>query len=392
MGKKRGNNEGSIVRRKDGLWMAQMTVGRNPETGKSKRSTFYGKTRKDVADKLAKALRDQQQGVFVEPHKLILSEWLDKWLWDYKKPRLRSTTFDNYEMLIRCHLKPALGNMALRTLRPEHLQHFYNEKGKEGLSPRSVQLMHTVLHGALSQAEKNQLVARNVSKLTERPQGVRRDVQTLTADQVATSLLPALKDDRLFAVIYLAFGTGLRRGELLALRWQDVDLKEGVLQVRQTLARVNTYDEKGGMKKTQLIFQEPKTAQSRRYVPIPEACMVALNRHRAQQAEERLLLGPGYEDHGLVVCQPDGRPIDPRNFLRYFKKILKQAGLPDIRLHDARHTFATMMLELGESPKTVQTMLGHSRVGITLDIYTHVSLELEKKAAAKLNAALSGEK
>jgi integrase len=390
--RKRGNNEGSIVHRKDGLWMAQMTVGRNPQTGKLKRASFYGKTRKEVADKLAKALRDQQQGIFVEPHKLTLGEWMSKWLWDYKRPSLRSTTFDNYEMLIRRHLKPALGNIALRDLRPEHLQHFYNQKSKEGLSSRSVRLMHTVLHGTLSQAEKNQLVARNVSKLTERPQGVRQDVQTLTVAQVSTSLLPALKDDRLFAVIYLAFGTGLRRGELLALRWQDVDLNEALLRVRQTLARVNTYNEKGGMKKTQLIFQEPKTTQSRRTVPIPNACIVALNRHRAQQAGEKLLLGPGYEDHGLVVCQPDGRPIDPRNFLRYFKKALKLAGLPDIRLHDARHTFATMMLELGESPKTVQTILGHSRVAITLDIYSHVSLELEKKAAAKLNAALSGEK
>jgi integrase len=119
---------------------------------------------------------------------------------------------------------------------------------------------------------------------------------------------------------------------------------------------------------------------------------VALRRHKAKQAEEKLLLGPAYEDHGLVVCQPDGKPIDPRNFLRYFKKVLEQAGLPNIRIHDARHTFATIMLELGESPKTVQTMLGHSRVGITLDIYSHVSLELEKKASAKLNAALSGER
>jgi integrase len=372
--------------------MAQMTVGRNPQTGKLKRASFYGKTRKEVADKLAKSLRDQQQGIFVEPHKLILGEWLDTWLWNYKKPRLRSTTLDNYEMLIRRHIKPDLEKIALRDLRPEHLQHFYNEKGKEGLAPRSIQLMHIVLHGALSQAEKNQLVVRNVSKLTERPQGVRREVQPLTANQVSVSLLPMLQDDRLFAVIYLAFATGLRRGELLALRWQDVDLNEGVLQVRQTLARVNVYNEQGGKIKTQLMFQEPKTAHSRRKVPIPEACLVALKRHKAKQAEEKLLLGPAYADHGLMVCQPDGKPVDPRNFLRYFKRVLEQAGLPNIRIHDARYTFATMMLELGESPKTVQTMLGHSRVSITLDTYSHVSLELEKKAAAKLNAALSGEK
>jgi integrase len=169
-------------------------------------------------------------------------------------------------------------------------------------------------------------------------------------------------------------------------------LNEGVLQVRQTLARVNIYNEQGGRIKTQLIFQEPKTANSRRKVPIPDECLVALRRHKAKQAEEKLLLGSAYKDYGLMVCQPDGKPIDPRNFLGYFKKVLGQAGLPNLRVHDARHTFATMMLELGESPKTVQTMLGHSRVSITLDIYSHVSLDLEKKAAAKLNAALGGEK
>src|SRR5688572_10237463 len=122
MARKRGNDEGTIVRRKDGLWMSQVSIGRNPQTGKPKRVSFYGKTRKEVADKLAKSLRDQQQGIFVEPHKLTLGEWLDTWLWDYKKPRLRSTTLDNYEMLIRRHLKPALGKVALRDLRPEHLQ------------------------------------------------------------------------------------------------------------------------------------------------------------------------------------------------------------------------------------------------------------------------------
>ena len=392
MARKRGNNEESIYPRKDGTWVAQMSIARDPKTGKPKRAYFYAKTRKEAADKLTKALRDHQQGILVEPHKLTLGEWLDKWLWHYKRPSLRSTTFDNYEMLIHHHLKPALGNIAMRDLRPEHLQHFYNEKGKEGLSSRSVQLMHTVAHGALSQAEKNQLVARNVSRLTERPQGVRREAQTLTAEQVGTSLLPALRDDRLFAVFYLVFGAGLRRGELLALRWKDINLNDGVLQVRQTLARVNVYNEQGRKERTQLIFQEPKTAQSRRSIPMPEACLDAMKRHKAKQAEEKLLLGPAYDDHGLAVCQPDGKPIDPRNFLRYFKKVLKQAGLPDMRIHDARHTFATMMLELGESPKTVQTMLGHSRIGITLDIYSHVSLDLEKRAAAKLNAALGGEK
>jgi integrase len=390
MARKRGNNEGTIVKRQDGRWVASITLGRDPVTGKPKRAWFYGKTRQDVAEKLTKALQDRKQGTFVVPHKVTLGEWLDTWLWEYKKPSLRPTTFDNYEMLVRRHLKPALGTLALRDVRPEHLQHFYNDKVQHGSSARTVRLCHILLHGALAQAEKNQLVVRNVSKLTEPPREEHKEMATLTMDQVATSLLPALKDDRLFAAIYLAFGTGLRRGELLGLRWQDIDFQQEVLHVRQALVRVKNHDAHGDARKTRLTFQAPKTARSRRTVPIPMECLTALKRYKAQQAAEKLLLGQAYADGDLVICQPDGKPIDPRNFLRYFGKVLQQAGLPQIRLHDARHTFATMMLELGASPKTVQTMLGHSRIAVTLDTYSHVSLELEKKEAAKLNAALRG--
>ncbi|MCZ6873511.1 MAG: site-specific integrase [bacterium] len=388
MAKKRGNNEGTIVKRSDGRWVASITIGRDPTTGKPKRAWFYGKTRKEAAEKLAKALREKQQGTFVSPHKLTVGTWLDTWLWEYKKPRLRPITFDSYEMLVRHHLKPSLGHIALRDLPPEHVQRFYNERKKLGLSARTVRYLHTVLHGALTQAEKNQLVARNVSKLTERPPEERKDMHTYTMDQVAEQLLPAIKDERLFAVILLAFMTGLRRGELLALRWRDIDLEKDILRVRQTLVRAKDHE----IGKSRLIFQEPKTQKSRRTIPIPDQCITALKRYKVQQAQEKLLLGQAYEDHGLVFCQPDGKPIDPRNFARYFDKLIKQAGLPKISPHDARHTFATLMMELGESPKTVQEMLGHSRVAITLDIYSHVSLELEKKAAARLNAALTGRK
>lgn len=140
-----------------------------------------------------------------------------------------------------------------------------------------------------------------------------------------------------------------------------------------------------------LVFQEPKTSQSRRTIPIPEDALEELKRHKARASQEKLLLGQAYQDHGLVFCLPDGRPLEPRNFTRHFDRMLEEAGLPHIRFHDARHTFATLMLELGESPKTVQTMLGHSRIAMTMDLYSHVSLELEKKATARLNAALRGE-
>src|SRR5215467_12852397 len=157
MAKKRGNNEGSITRRPDGRWMAQVTIGRDPATGKPKRATFYGKTRQDVGDKLTKALRDKQQGTFVAPHKLTLGEWLDTWLWEYAKPQVRSITFVSYEMLTRRHFKPALGHIPLQDLRPEHVQHYMNDKLQHGLAPQTLALHHVVLTEALARAEKNGL-------------------------------------------------------------------------------------------------------------------------------------------------------------------------------------------------------------------------------------------
>jgi integrase len=198
MAKKRGNNEGSISKRSNGLYMARISV---TELGKRKQVCFYGKTRQEVAHKLAKALHDKQQGNFVAPHKLTLGEWLETWLQEYKRPRIRAITFDSYEMLIRRHIKPALGHMLLRDLRPEHLHHFYNEKTREGFSARTVRYLHTTIHSALAQAEKNQLVVRNVSKLTATPSEARKEMHTLSLAQVADTLLPAIKDDRLYAAL-----------------------------------------------------------------------------------------------------------------------------------------------------------------------------------------------
>lgn len=228
-------------------------------------------------------------------------------------------------------------------------------------------------------------MARNVSTLTAPPSATRHEMRTLLLAQVADILLPAIQADRLYAAFFLAFASGLRRGELLALRWRDVDLQTGIVQVRQTLVRAKNH-EKGT---SRMVFSDPKTPQSRRTIPIPEECLTALRQHRARQAEEKLLLGQAYNDHGLVFCQADGKPMDPRNFNRRFSRMLEKAGLPHIRLHDSRHTFATLLLEQGVSPKTVQTMLGHSSAKITLDVYSHVTIDLEQQAAAKLNAALT---
>jgi integrase len=302
MAKKRGNNEGSITQRKDGRWQAAITLGRDPTTGKLKRATFYAKTRQEAADKLTKALHDRAHGTFVAPHQVTLVAWLDTWLWEHKQPSLRPITFDSYEMLVRRHLKPALGAIALRDLRPAHLQRFYNEKATAGFSARTVRYLHTTLHSALAHAEKNHLVVRNVSTLTQRPGAVRPEMHTLSLPQVADTLLPQTTDDRLYAAYFLVFMTGLRREELLARRWRDVDLHAGVLQVRQTLVRARNHREGS----TQLVCAPPKTSQSRRTVPIPAACLTALQHHRGQQAAEKLRWGAPTPITGWCSVSPMG--------------------------------------------------------------------------------------
>jgi integrase len=313
--------------------------------------------------------------------------WLDTWLQEYKKPSVRPVTYDSYATMIRYHLRTSLGHIPLKDLRPDMVQRFYNDKWDAGLSPRTVCYLHTIVHGALKQALKNQLVTRNVSEATTLPGGKTRKMRPLSLEEVH-QFLAAVKDDPLFPAMFLELGTGVRRGELLGLRWYNLALDVGVLHVRQTLVRVGNHDAAEGDRKTQLIFQEPKTEQSRRTIPIPEEIIEVLKRYKARQAQERLLMGEAYEDYGLVFCQANGQPIDPRNFTRYFERLLTRAGLPKIRFHDSRHTLATLMLELGESAKTVQTMLGHTQIATTLDIYSHVSIDLEKKAAAKLSAVL----
>ncbi len=355
-------------------------------------SQFYGKTRKEVDDKLTKAKHDTGRGLFVAPHRLTVGDWLDIWLADYKRPELRPKTFDKYELMANRHLKPAIGHMPLQDLRPEHVQHLYNNKlgkpkakGIGMIGSDTVRAMHQVLHGALKQAEKNHMVFRNVCTLVNLPRNERREMKTLTLNQVVNNLLPAIEGDRLAAAIMLFFTSGLRHGELLGLRWQDIDFDAEVLTVRQALVEVKNRD--GGARKWKLVFMPPKTTSSRRVLPISPNCISALKRHKARQAEEKLLMGTAYQDQDFVFCRQDGKPMAPSSLRWQFRRMLTKAGLPHIRVHDARHSFATLMLEQGESPKTVQTLMGHSQISTTLDIYSHVSLELETRAVNRLDEA-----
>jgi integrase len=390
MGKKRGNGEGSISKRKDGRWCAVITNGNDPNTGKPKRVFFYGKTRQEVAEKLNQALHSIGQGTFVEPSRLTVGEWINTWLFEYKKQSLRPTTFQSYEYLTRVHVKPTIGHIILKDLRSEHLQRLYNEKatqgrsdGKGGLSPKTVRHIHCVIHEALEQALKNNLVVRNVSKATTLPRQVKKEMKVLTVDEQC-KLLNVLGEERLRSAFILALASGVREGELLAIRWQDIDLKEGIINIRQSLKRVKVFDENKNTK-SELLFQEPKTKAGKRIIPLPASVITELKEHRNRQLQEKLKARLIYEDNDLVFCTEIGKPIDTNNLIRKFKALLKKAGMRDINFHALRHTYATRLLEANEHPKVVQEILGHSDISMTLNTYSHVMPEIKKAAAQKLD-------
>lgn len=387
--KKRSNGEGTIYQRPDGRWAAQITIGYDPSTGKPKRQTFYGKTWAEVNEKITKARYEQQIGALIEPTKITLGEWLDIWLNNYKKMKIEKTTLGSYDTLIRTHIKPVIGGIQLRQLQPSNLQAFYNflqEKGRKkdsgSLSPRTIHYIHTIISAALKQAVKEGFIIRNPAEATELPKMKKADVEPLTIEEV-NGFLETIKTDRLFPAFCLALKTGLRRGEILGLRWQDIDFKGKKLHVRQTLVEAR---EPGEKKKVTLLFKPPKTEKSKRTIPLTDDIIKLLKAHKAKQNEEKLFFGKKYHDNGLVFCSEDGKPIWPRNFLRRFTNLQKKAGIEHHRLHALRHTFATLLLAEGEELRNVQELLGHERISTTADIYAKVLEESKRKAVSKLDS------
>lgn len=387
--KRRGHNEGTVTQRQDGRWMAQVTTGYNSE-GKIKRVTYYGKTRGEVVEKMDKARMDLKTGTYIEPNKITLGDWVLKWVKIYARQRVCITSYDLYSSIIKLHIVPDIGGIELRKLRPMDIQELYNKKTKSGkayggggLSSETIRRIHNILHSALKQAVKEGLVIRNAADSVEPPKIIRTEVKPLTKTDL-NKFMDTVKKDRLYALFALALGTGLRKGEILSTRWSDLDLDKGTVTVQRTLARVYT-DE--GETKTELIFKEPKTSKSRRTIPIPGFVIAALKSHKAKQNEEKLLLEDKkhHEENNLVFCTPDGKPLEPRNFTKRYAKLLIKAGLAHTPFHNWRHTFATVLLEMGEHPKVVQEMLGHSKIATTLDTYSHIVQGMTEQAAVKMD-------
>jgi len=374
---KRGHGEGSIYQRKDGRWTAEISL----EGGKSK--FLYGKTRKEVQEKLKTALYEQQKGILVTGPQQHVGQFLTHWLEDVHKQSIRSRTYERYEEIVRLHLVPGIGHHQLQKLSPQHLQLFYKKKLEEGLSATTVISFHNVLHKALETAVRWNLIGRNTCDLVSPPRRKHFEIQPLSIEQIQ-QLLTATSGHRQEALIILALATGMRRGELLALKWQDIDLEKRILQIRRILTRIPSKLPGKGFEET-----EPKTDKGRRSIVLPLFTVEVLKQHRLRQLEEKLKAGPTWNDHDYVFCTSIGTHLNPtRDALDVLKSLLKKAGLPNIRFHDLRHSSATMLLSMQVHPKIVQEILGHSQINITMDIYSHVLPTMQEEAMGKVNEVL----
>lgn len=358
--------------------MARYTV----HTAKGpKRRTVYGKTRKEAADKLAKVLSDRIEGIDYDDENMTVREYLDRWLKGSVRGSVRQSTYDRDANLVQNHLQPALGGIKLKKLSAAHVQHFYRDRLDAGLSASTVHKMHAILRKALARAVAWHMVPRNVAEAVDTPRPAPKEMRPLSPAK-ARRLLDAAGGERFETLYVLAVTTGMRQGELLALKWSDLDLEDpenATVSVGRTLTRV------GG----RVALGEPKTKKSRRSIRLTPRAAGALKAHLERQLREIEALGDRYQDRGLLFATDTGGPINPSNLRkRSLAPLLKKARLPHIRFHDLRHTCATLLLTQGTHPKFVQELLGHATIAITLDTYSHVMPSMGDQTARAMHDAL----
>jgi integrase len=377
---RRGNGEGSITKRKDGLYMARYSV--ETATGTTKRKTIYAKTRREAAERLSEALADRDKGLVFDAGSTTVGEFMTRWLEDSAKGDLAPRTYHNYKLQLRKHIIPSIGRVKLSKVSPAHVQALYAAKLSDGLKPSSVRYIHAVLHRALEQAVKWNLIPRNPARAVDPPK-IRKDEITPLDSQQARKLLDAASGEKFEALYVLSLTVGVRMGEALGLRWSDIDLDAKTLRVNRQLQRIR---DGGG-----LVFSEPKNA-SRRTVDLPQRAVEALRSHRKQQMEEQLRAASGWQDYRLVFVSGKGTPLDAQNIVnRHFKPLLRRAGLPNIRWHDLRHSCFTILLARGTHPKYVQHLAGHASIQLTLDRYSHWMPSMGKHTASAMDEALEAD-
>jgi integrase len=374
---------GHIRERSPGSFELRYSFGTDPATGKRKIATATVRgSRKDAERELRRLLRSIDTGEHVDPSRMTVREWLAQWLM-VVKPEISPRTHETYTDIVNNRLAPVFGNLPLAKLAPTHIQSVYTEwstggrrDGKDGpLAPHTRRLIHRVLSAALNRAVEQQLIARNPAQVLRKrlPKNEYREMATLTAAQ-SEQLLDALRSTPLYWPVLIALATGMRRGEILALRWRNVDLDRGSIQIVESLVQI-----KGG-----LLFKSPKSDRTRP-VSLPGFAIKELRQRRREQSEQLLRLGAHLGPDTLVCAQPGATPMAPNVLTNYFARAVKRLALP-IHFHSLRHTHATQLLLAGVHPKVAQERLGHATVAMTLDIYSHVTEQLRDDAAAKIDA------
>ena len=379
MPKKRANGEGSIRKRKDGRWEGRYTAGHHPVTGKQIFKSVLGKTQAEVKEKLKKALVEAGQIDFTKSGKYTVGTWMDEWFENVAKIKVRPSSHQTYRGYIDNHIKPNIGSIPLEKLTTMDLQKLYRtlltkgrverieaENQPSGLSAKTVRNINQVISSALDLAVAQKIIPINPTDACELPKVEHREMQTIPEEQLQAFLAEA-KATGVYEMYYIELATGLRRGELLGLKWQDIDWKNGIIKVRRQIARVDG----------QIVEAPLKTKNSYRTVTISPQAIEVLKQQRAKTHDQ------------YVFPSPNGGPISPDSVNNMLKRVLARAGIPKVRFHDLRHTFATIALQNGVDIKTVSGMLGHFSAGFTLDTYAHVTTSAQKEAAQTMGNVLS---
>ncbi len=380
MAKRRANGEGNIRKRKDDRWEGRYTAGRAPETGKAIYKNVLAKTQKECKEKLIQAIKECEQVDTVKSEQYTVGQWMDVWFENWAKVKVRPSSHQTYRGYIENHIKPRIGDVPLAKLTTLDLQKLYKDllnggrvermeakHQPKGLSAKTVRNINQVISSAMDFAKEQRLILTNPTDGCALPKPAHKEMKTLSADQLAAFLREA-KESGVFELYYIELATGLRRGELLGLKWSDIDFNQGVLHIRRQIARI------GG----EVVEAPLKTENSYRTLPIgADAVGILLEQRKRTHSD-------------YVFPSPKGGPISPDSVLHMLHRVLKRAGLPEVRFHDLRHTFATLALQNGVDIKTVSGMLGHYSAGFTLDTYAHVTTAAQKQAAQTMGNLLSG--
>ncbi|MDD5924056.1 MAG: site-specific integrase [Clostridia bacterium] len=388
---KNGNNEGSIRKRANGYWEARYSDGFN-EKGKQIQRSIYGKTRKEVADKLNAVLYQKQCGDYVTPNKMILSEWLTMWLHNYAQITVRPSTYISYEGYVYNHINPTLGNRPIQQITPVMVQNFYNQKfecgrvdGSSGLSPKTIRNLHNMFHQALEQAKINGIIRNNPTDGAVIPKQEKKEMRVLSVSE-QMALMNVIPLHRLGFAIMLDLATGLRIGELCALKWSDVNFKKHTIKISRTLQRIKKSMNEivSGECTTAILEGNVKTNSGFREIPLPDKIFERLLEHRQNQLAEINYYGELYQNNNYVFAMPLGNCVEPHTMRDALNYLLEVAGIEHINFHALRHTFATRAIESGVNIKTISDILGHSQVQITMDLYCHSSLDLMRDSMNKV--------